>query len=411
MNKKLLCKGLRRSILVILLSLICFASYSQTEADSLKARINQLEQQLKIKQDSIDLRQRFVQDSLIRVREKFVKDSILHRKQILDSLVFLQRELAPLFEAINWATREDIISYADKIAIIGDSVLGDYVYHKLPLGMSDPYKPWKGSLRLNDKHFRYMIDKKTKKINTIQAPLLNMSFNYANQGMLLVMQEAYVIQTNAGKYYKIPFDSIFFDRNKRIVKIKRYIQLYKLVNSNQKGDFMCTSPTQVKQYQYGANNQMVHYELVKFCDRFNSYDPKTVCSIITYDVAKENNNYLVTRHNNPANTTSDGTFILEFDEHQDVKNISFKDLKNTLIWQRLVEVNKDGNVSCYKDKSDGVIHNTICMIYHNEPNAKYPVETIYTTFEKDGIDYFQKNITTDKTRARNRLTMEWGPWK
>jgi hypothetical protein len=277
--------------------------------------------------------------------------------------------------------------------------------------MSEPYNPWKGSLNLNDKHFRYGIDKKTKKIITIQAPLLNMSFNYANQGMLLVMQEAYVIQTNAGRYYKVPFDSIFYDRSKRIEKIKRYIQIYKLINGNQKGELLCTNLSQVKQYQYGANNQMVHYELVKFCDRFNNYDAKTVCCIITYDVKKENNNYLITRHNNPANSTSDGTFTLEFDERQDVKCISFKDLKNTLIWQRLVETNKEGNVNCYKDKSGGVINSTICMIYHYEPNAKYPVEIICTTFEKDGIDYFQKNTTTEKTRARNRLTMEWGPWK
>ena len=74
-------------------------------------------------------------------------------------------------------------------------------------------------------------------------------------------------------------------------------------------------------------------------------------------------------------------------------------------------MNKDGNVSCYIDKKSGVTASTQCMIYHKEPNAKFPVEIINTTYDKEGIDYMQTNLTTEKTRLRNKLTLEWGPWK
>ncbi len=410
MDRKLYCKRLLRSMLMVVSGLICFASYGQNETDTIKAR-NIYQPQLHINQDSIDVRRKFVQDS-IQAREQFVRDSILRRKQILDSLTFLQGELQPLLEAIHWTMKEDIISHADKIAIIGDSVLGDYVYHKLPLGLSDPFTPWKGSLSLNAKHTRFNVDKKTKKISTIQAPLLRCNLSYANQGMLLIIQEANAIQNNSyGKFYKIPIDSVFYDRNKRIVKIKRYVQFYNLVNNNQKGALLFTNPSQVKQYQYATNNQITKYELVKFCDRYKVYESKEVCSIISYSVTKQGNNYLITRRNNPANAFSDGTFTLEFDDHENIKSISFITFSNSGDWQRLVELNKEGNVNCYTDKSQGVILNTTCMIYHHEPNAKYPVETIYTTFGKDGVSYRQKNLTTEKTRVRDSMTLEWGPWK
>ena len=410
MDRKLYYKGLLRSVLMVVLGLICFASHGQNETDNIKAG-NIYQRQLQINQDSIDLRRKFVQDS-IQARQKFVRDSILRRKQILDSLTFLQGELQPLLEAIHWTMKEDIISHADKIAIIGDSALGDYVYHKLPLGLADPFTPWKGSLSLNAKHIRFNIDKKTKKIITIQAPLLRCNLSYANQGMLFIIQGANAVQNNSyGKFYKTPIDSVFYDRNKRIVKIKRYMQFYNLVNNNQKGALLFTNLSQVKQYQYGTSNQITKYELVKFCDRYKAYETREVCSIINYSVTKQGNNYLITRRNNPANEFSDGTFTLEFDDHENIKSISFITFSNSGDWQRLVELNKEGNVNCYTDKSQGVILNTMCMIYHKEPNAKYPVETIYTTFEKDGVSYMQKNVTTEKTRVKDRMTLEWGPWK
>jgi hypothetical protein len=230
--------------------------------------------------------------------------------------------------------------------------------------------------------------------------------------MLLMIQEANAVQNNSsGKFYKTPIDSVFYDRNKRIVKIKKYVQFYDLVNNNQKGKLLFTSLSQVKQYQYSTNRQIANYELTKFCDRSSLYDPSKVCCIINYSVTKQNNNYLITRRNNPANEYSDGTFTLEFDEHENIKSISFKNLSNTGDWQRLVELNKEGNVNCYIDQSQGIKSSTQCMIYHKEPNAKYPVETINTSFEKDGVDYVQKNITTEKTRVRDRMTLQWGPWK
>jgi hypothetical protein len=85
-------------------------------------------------------------------------------------------------------------------------------------------------------------------------------------------------------------------------------------------------------------------------------------------------------------------------------------LAKTENWQRTIELNKDGNVSCYIDKSGDLILQSLCMIYH-DPQAKIPLETITTTFEKDGISYYQKNNTTGKSRTRDRMTLEWNPWK
>ena len=409
MDRKLYCKRLLRSMVMVVLGLKCIISYGQNETDTLKMR-NIYQPHLQINQDSINARLKFVQDS-IRARQQFVRDSILRRKQILDSLTFLKGELQPVLEAIYWTIKEDIVSHADKIAIIGDSVLGDYVYHFLPLGVAGPYAPWKGSLSLNAKQMHFNIDKKTKKISTIQSPSLKSSLNYANQGTVLIIQEANAIQSNSlGKFYKIPIDSVFYDRNKRIVKIKRYMQFYTLVNNSQKGALLFTNRWQVKQYQYSTNNQIIQYEQVKFCDRYKAYDPNEVCCIITYAVAKQGYNYMISRRNNPANEFSDGTFTLEYDENGNIKGISFKNFKNTGDWQRLVELNKEGNVNCYTDKSQGVKLNTTCMIYHNEPNAKYPVEIIFTTFDKDGVSNLEKNNTTGKKRIRDKMTLEWSPW-
>jgi len=408
MDRKLCCKILLRGILMVVSGLICFASYSQNENDTIKARIIT---QPQINQDSVIARLKFIQDS-IQARQKFVRDSIQHRKQMLDSVTFLQIELPPLLEAYYMANKEEIFAHGDKIAIIGDSVLGDYVYHKLPLVVSEPFTPWKGFLKLNAKNTRFTVDKKTNKISTIQSPSLKCSITYGNQGMLLIIQEANAIQSNTlGKFYRIPIDSVFYDRNKRIVKIKRYVYFYSLVNKNQKGELLFTNRWQVRQYQYGTNNQITKYELVKFCDRYKEYDPNEVCSIINYAVTRQGNNYLITRHNNPANEFSDGTFTLEFDANENIKSISFKTFKNTGDWQRIVDLNKDGNVNCYSDKSEGVLLSTMCMTYHNEPNAKYPVEIINTTYDKEGVGFRQSNITTEKSRLRDKMTLEWGPWK
>jgi hypothetical protein len=406
MNYKLGIKILRRSMLMVVVSLICFISYGQNEPDTSKAWMLYRPQQ-QVNQDSIEARLKFVQDS---IREQFVKDSILRRERIMDSLAMLQRELQPLLETIHFIVKEDIVSYSEKIAVIGDSVLGDYVYHKLPLTLADPYCPWKERLSLAAKNFRFKVDESKQKISMLELPFLKCSFQYASSGLLIV-NEDYILQNNTyGSFFKIPVDSVFYDNNKRVVKIKRYIHFYKLVNNYRKGEFLFTNLMQVKQYQYDANNRISQYELVRFCERYSAYQPNKVCGIIKYSVSKQGNNYLLTRHNNPENEFTDGTFTLEYDGNGNIKSMTFKNLKNTRTWQRFVEVNKEGNVNCYIDKSQGITESTTCMIYHNEPNAKYPVEIINTTYEKDGVSYWQKNTTTGKTRVRDRLTMEWGPW-
>ena len=410
MDRKLYYKRYHRSKLMVALALLCFAGYGQDKTDTIKAW-NLYQQPQQVYKDSIDARLKFVQDS-IKVREQFVRDSIQRRKQILDSLIFLQTELQPLLEAIHWTYNEDIISHADKISLIGDSVLSDYGYHKLPLILSEPFTPWKGRLSLNAKQIRFYADKNAKKISAIKSPSLTCSLSYVNQGMIVIIHEDYILQKNSsGNFFRYPLDSIFYDRNKRIMKIKRYVQFYDLLPGNKKGALLFTNLSQVKQYQYEANNRMSKYELVKFCDRYKAYDKNEVCSIVNYTIAKQDNSYLVTRRNNPENEFSDGTFTLEFDEHENVKCIAFRVQPNTLKWQRFVELNKEGNVNCYIDKMLGVTSSTRCMIYHNEPNAKYPVEIIKTSFEKDGVDYTQSNLTTDKTRVRDRMTLVWGPWK
>jgi uncharacterized membrane protein (UPF0127 family) len=397
-------------MMMVVFSLICFSGYGQNEADTVKA-LNTYQPYRQLKEDTIDTREKFLQDSIL-ARDQFVRDSILQKQRILDSLTLIQGELKPLLDAIQWTMKEDIISHSDNIDIEGDTGLGDYVYYKFPLSLSEPYTPWKGSISLNAKTFSLKIDQATRKISSIQSPSLRCNLNYANQGMVLIIQEAYVIQNHSiGQFFRNPIDSVFFDRNKRIVKIKRYVQFYKLVNSNRRGEFLFTKLLQVKQYQYVANNQMAQYELVKFCDSYKDYEPDKVCYKIKYSVTKQENNYVITRNSTPENAYSDGTFTLEYDENGTIKCLSFKNLANTQNWQRLVDLNKEGNVNCYTDKVDGVPFNALCMVYHKERDAKYPVEMINTIYEKDGISYLQKNLTTEKVRVRDRLTLEWGPWK
>ena len=405
--------------MLIVISVITWnTSYGQVEPDTLKDwnlyRPQQQQEQdpKKINQDSTEMRMKFVQDSIL-AREEFIRDSIMRRQKILDSLTSLRDELQPLLEAVYWTTREDIISHADKITFIGDSTLNDYVYHKLPVTLADPYCPWKGRLSLAPKSIRFNIDNRTKKITRLEAsPALKCGFSYANRGMLLIIQEDFTIQNNStGSFYKIPVDSVFYDQNKRIVKIKRYMHFYKLEPNYRKGEYKFTNLTQVRQFQYGPNSELTHYELVRFYDRYNPYDPIRVSGIIKYTVAKQGNNYIITRRNDPENEYTDGTFTLVYDGNENIKSIAFKNLKNSRNWDRFVEVNNDGNVKCYIDKEQGITKSTTCMNYHNEPGAKYPVEIINTTFEKDGISYLQKNLTTNKARTRDRLTMEWGPWR
>jgi hypothetical protein len=397
-----------RELLILIFSLICFAGYSQNIQDTLK-QINKYQPQLE--KDTANGRLKFIQDSIF-AREKFVRDSILHHQQMKDSVTFLQGELQTLLEAVQWTVNEDIISHTEKINLIGDSALGNYIYYKLLFTPYEPYVPWKGQLDLNAKGIRFNVDKNSKKIQSIQSPFLNCSFKYFNQGKILIIQEDFNFQnTSYGKFYKIPIDTIFYDSNKRIVKIKRYVQFYKQELNYQKGAFLFTNLIQVKQFQYNSDNQMYKFELVKFKDRYNAYDSNDVTYLTNFTLTKQGNNYQITRKNRPENSYSDGTFSIDLNEQYVITCIAFQNIANTQKWQRFIVLNKDGNVGCYIDKNEGIKSFSTCMEYHNEAGAKYPVEIISTSFEKGGIDMFQKNITTQKSRSRDKITLEWSPWK
>ncbi len=362
--------------------------------------------------DSLEIRQQFVKDSLL-AREIFVRDSVQRRLHILDSLTFLQKELPGLLEAYHRVYKEDIFLHGYDIKIIGDSVLGDYSYLILPFSLTQPYTPWKGRVSLSGDPVKINVDKQTQRITTIQAPLMKCSFAWGSSNSVLVLNERSTIQKNGwGQFYTTPIDSVFYDRNKRIVKIKKYIQVYSLVNGNQRGVPLFLQLTHVKQYEYGPDHRVTRYQIVKFCDRWKAYEKSKVCSIITYSFSEQNNTIVLTRRNDPSNNYSDGSYTYVFDEDDHPKSISFQNISNTENWQRTIELNKEGNVHCYFDKVNGVLKQSLCMIYHtDDPNAKYPVENITTVFEDDGVSYYQKNNTTGQIRTRDRMTLEWSSWK
>jgi len=413
MTGKISLKAFLYLLLMIQAGTIFYAvnSNAQEVNDTVIVPKQSLEDSLRIV-DSLAVRMQFIRDSLL-VREQFVRDSIRLRQQRLDSLAFLKNELQNLLHAYFWTTKEDIILHDYNIEIAGDSALGDFVYLLLPFSVSQPYIPWKFRTSLTGSRIKITINKELRKITSIQTPQVKGSFVYGAQGRVMVIHETPAVQKNwAGNFYKTPFDSVFFDQHKRIVKIKRYVQFYSLIENNQKGKPLFLNLTLVKQFFYEKNNLITQYQVVKFCDRWNAYTASKVCSIITYIFSKQDDRLLMTRANDPANPYSDGTYTYEFDPGEDLKSISFQNLSNTENWERTIEMNRDGNVSCYFDKTNGTIRQSLCFIYHiHDPGARYPVETITTSFEKDGISYFQKNNTTGQSRTRDKMTLEWSPWK
>jgi hypothetical protein len=362
--------------------------------------------------DSLEARERFIRDSLM-AREQFVRDSIMRRKRMLDSLTFLQRELQDLLYAYAGTVTEDIILRDYNIEIIGDSVLGDYSFLILPFSVSQPFTPWKVSYRLTGNQVRITTDNQVRRITSIQAPFMKCSFARRNSSSLLVLNGRSVIRKHySGQFYTTPVDSVFFDRAKRISVIKRYTEVYDITNGNQRGAPLFVNLNLVKQYEYNPDNKIGKVQVVRFCERWKAYEPNKVCSIINYTLSDQGGELFLTRQNDPENKYSDGTFRYAFDNQDNLKGISFQNISKTEGWERTIELNNDGNVHCYFDKVGGVIRQSLCMIYHtDEPDAKYPVETVTTTFEADGISYYQKNNTTGKLRTRDRMTLEWSPWR
>ena len=362
--------------------------------------------------DSIIAREKFVRDSLI-AREIFVRDSILKRQRILDSLNFLKSELPVLFEAALKSMKDDLMVQQSRIEIKGDSILSDYEYRILPFNLTQPYSPWKLKINLSDNPVKINVDEKIHKISSIQAPAFSCSFNYDKTGRILIINEPGSIQAKqSGNLYKAPLDSVFYNHQKQIVKIKRYIRYYQVLNNYQRGSLLFTHLAQVRQYDYNVNSQMITCQLVNFCEPQASHNDNKVCYIIDYALNIRGKIYSLTRKNNPSNNYSDGTYTFEFDSDNNLRSLAFNNISNSENWKTFVDLNNDGYVSRYTYQVNGKVNQSLDIIYHPDASGdKNKIELITNTFEDDGVSYFQKNNTTGKSRVRDRTTGEWSPWK
>ena len=370
--------------------------------DSLEARLRFIE-------DSLLSRRQFILDS-IRAREIFVRDSILRRERMRDSVLFLQAQLPRLLEGSLKTFTDDIIIVPGRIDITGDSMLTDYISIILPFTTDKPYTPWKSIINLSDNPVKFTVDTVSKKITTLRTPAFECSFRYGHDiNILRIESKASIAGTRSGKLYKVPVDSVFFDNRGRVVKIKRYIHFHQVTGNYQKGAPLFLHLTQVKQFEY-SGDVLTQYHVTKFCDREQASEPRKVCSILTCNITKQQNRYVLSKHSDPPNEYADGIFTYEFDPVDLLKSISFRNVKNTEDWTTFVEVNEDGNVSRYIYQNQGAVRKTL-LVNYNPPGSKYPVETITCIFEDDGVSYYWINNTTGKSRQRDKLTMEWGPWQ
>lgn len=389
---------------------------SQFSRDSIEAREkfiqDSIETRLLFIRDSIEARLKFIRDS-VEARQKFIRDSIIRRQRIIDSLTFLKTELPALIDASLRTVKEQIIVYNDKIRIIGDSTLSNYTCRILPFNLALPYVPWKATLNLSDKPIKFDVDTIKHKIVSMKTPFINCSFIYGKHDNILIIKgKGTILNKRSTKFYKAPIDSVFYDRRGMVVKIKRYIQFYSVTNNYQRGTPLFLHLSQVKQFEYNANKVLTKQRVVSFCDRWSAQDEKKVCNILTYSLALQGKTYILTRRNDPVNDYSDGSFAFEFDAGDNLKSVSFKNVKNSEDWKCFIEVNEAGNVSRYVHQNKGIVRQTLLVNYYlDDPRAKHKVETVTCTFEDDGISYYQKNNTTGKTRIRNKMTGAWGPWQ
>ncbi len=398
-----------RCIIFVLFALLVAPGVGAQEPDSVIQKPDSIARAIFVR-DSILAREAFVRDSIL-AREQFVRDSLALRKRILDSLQVIKPQLERLLQAYYYSVKEEIINRCLEIPVKGDSILGDFTMCTLPFGVKDPYCPWRVRLNLSGIPLKITQDAKTNKIIAIHTSSFKASFTENAEKRLLIIHHPAEIQRNSrGNFYKIPVDSVFYDQIGRIGKIKKYVIFHNLTNDNGKGQLLFTNATLVRQYSYNSVGEILSLQLVRFCERWRSYDANKVCSIINYAFSRDNNTVTITRKNDPVNIYSDGVYTFQLTDNDDITSVSFVNSSKTEEWERTIEM-KEGKVSCYFDKSKGLIIQSLCMIYHSEPGARSLVETITTTFEKDGISYLQKNNTTGKVRTRNRMTLEWSPWK
>ena len=385
------------------------------KADSLdpllKARLDSIAARQKFVEDSIAAREQFIRDSLI-ARERFVRDSLLRRKQIKDSVNFLARALPPVLASSVYAMNDDIVLFTDPIEVIGDSILTDYHYIKLPNRFTDPYVPWKGSINLSSDPPVMVVDTINHIIETLKAPGINDIYTY-NKGksIISIKRQGRFASKHGRKYYKAPIDSVFFNNQGRVIKVKRYYKLYQATANFQLGSELFDFKWQVKQYGY-TGKDLAFYEVTRFCERWAKSEPEKVCNIARHSFTKIGYSYEVVRTNDPTNIYSDGTYRYEFDNLKNLKSVAFRNVKNSENWKTFIELNDKGLVSRYVYQDKGIVNKTLLVNYYlDDPNAKHKVETVTCTFEDDGISYFQHNNTTGKSRARDKFTGIWGPWE
>jgi hypothetical protein len=387
--------------------------YSRDSADARQQFIqDSIQARLKFIQDSIQARLKFIQDSIL-AREKFIRDSIQRRKRILDSLNLLKDELPRLLDASLKTVEDQIMVYNNKLIIKGDSTLNNYNCIILPFQLNEPYTPWKLTVNLTDNPVKIKIDTLNHKIMSIKSPYFSYNYKYGKQrNIIRIDEESGIVSNRSGKYYKVPFDSVFFDRQGRVAKVKRYIHYYQVTGNYQRGAPLFIHLSQVKQFEYSSGNLITKHQAINFCERWNGGEENKVCNIITYTLSTLGKTYTLSRHNDPANDYASGTFTFEFDDMYNLKTVSFKNIKNTEDWKCFIDLNRDWLVSRYAFENKGVVGNALVFYYHlDDPTAKHKVESISCTFESDGVSYYQRNNTTGKSRERSRITGEWGPWK
>ena len=380
----------------------------QTITDSLAAR----EQFIR---DSIFAREQFIRDSLL-AREQFVKDSLYHRKLILDSVTFLKQNLPQLVDAALRLINEEIIIFTKPVYIIGDSTLSDFKYVVLAQKTDDPYAPWRKTVELSGNSFKVKVDTINKKIISIRTPEINYSFDYDDvKKVIRINGRSTVTRKHDGyvykNYYKTPIDSVFFDSKGRVIKIKKYTQYFEATEKFKKGGFLFTDLELVKEFRYFPDGILSMYRERNYCGRWSGKEKNELCHTVTYTITRQGQKFIVQKKHEPKNNFSDATIIFEFDNHFDMKSIEFKNSAKALSKKCIIELNEDRNVSRYLYEKDGKINRTILIHYNDNPNAKYKVEKIVCYFEDDGISYYQKNVTTGKSRRRDKLTLEWSPWK
>lgn len=359
--------------------------------------------------DSIAAREQFVRDSLI-AREQFVRDSLIRQQEIIDSLNFLVRELPNLIQASVSVLNDNIVLTSTNLEIIGDSTLNNFEYTSLPNRFNEPYNPWQSTINLSTKPAE--IDIINEVITHINAPGINDTYKYARSSdAIIVTRQGMFASKYSKKYYKEPVDSVFFDKTNHISTVKRYYVIYEAKDNFQLGAVLFNFLYQVKQYTY-TGETLSSLKIIKFCDRWEKADPQKVCNISNYTITKQGYSFVVNRSNDPENVYSDGTYKYEFDNLYNLKNVTFRNAKNTENWKTFIELNDDGFVSRYVYQENGIVNRTLLVnYYHNNPKAKHNVETVTCTFEDDGISYYQRNNTTEKSRVRDRMTGEWSDWE